>query len=101
MFNVNIKLDSLWTHLEAMSLSLSVQYQRNLSLQIHHDTEITKEFLFKTELDLQCCVSLAKKAPVKQSACSNFLFLGTFISKTGQNNALNVNIWPFTQGSIL
>ena len=32
LLNVNIKLDSLRTHLEAMSLSLSLQYKRTLNL---------------------------------------------------------------------
>ena len=33
LLNVNIKFDSLWTHLEAMSLSLSRQYKGTLTLR--------------------------------------------------------------------
>ena len=34
LLNVNIKLDFLWTHLEAMSLSLSRQYKRTLTITL-------------------------------------------------------------------
>ena len=34
LLNVHIKLDFLWTHLEAMSLSLSRQYKRTLTITL-------------------------------------------------------------------